>query len=549
MSLASLPESSDTHPTESPAPDGVPGKGREGEPARHKASWLRRLAPVLLAAGAIATLFTPVLRFGPVAEDFLFAVDGIWIREEPRRLLAPLQQVWRPGARIPFALAAPFGEEGLNALRLGQWAGGIALALLGFAALRRLAHLPRWLAAWLSFWWLASPVGNEIVCGESAYLGHAGLIGCVLGVLVLWDRSMSWRRLAGIVVLTAGAMACGEAWVMLPLSTWTVDAIHFRMPWQQWLRRTAGWLPALASYLAVYWSITSFGYRALYSSEPEVWLSKLTSSAAVVMHLAELSPVPAALGNPGSAVIGAFAVLLALALTAMLARTGRSGALVLLLGTALFALPTLSSAEQYGRWLMLPWLGVLGGLGALLHSTWLSGKGVHRFACTGLAVLAVSLSLKDLVATHGDIRDWLVLSQLTRQLEAETPTILQGTRAGDFMVVLRAHDSEPLARLLRDQKGVRKWFVPRPDDPYGVAPLAALLSWQSREDRLVFRRVRHVFPGETVHSWRHETGRFVRMPSFPGVLVRHPAHPTRGTPGVILEVQQWSELHLRGLTD
>lgn len=542
------PDSPEPCPGEGHPPGREQGEERCREAPGRRLFRSRRLLPPLLAAVAVATLFVPVLRFGPVAEDFLFAVDGAWIREQPQLLLAPFQLVWRPGARLPFALAAPFGEPGLDALRAGQWTGGVLLALLGFAALRRLAGLPSWLAAAFAFWWLASPVGNEVLCGESAYLGHIGLVGCVLGVLILWEPSMSRRRLGIIGILTAGAMACGEAWVMLPIALAAIDVLHFRMARQQWLRRAAAWVPGLAMYLAAYWLITSFGYRTLYAFDSWVWLSKLTSSAAILMHFSELSPFPAGDGMTASHLAGALAILLGLALAVVLARTGRSGALALLCGTVLFALPTLSSPEQYGRWLMLPWLGVLGGLGSLLHSAWLGGR-PHRLACAGLAMLAMFLSAKDVATTHGDIRDWQRLSQLTRQLVSETPAILSGIRAGDCLMVLRAGDTQPLAQLLRTQQGVRKWFVPRPDDPYGIAPLAAMLTWQAREHRLVFRRVQQVPADGSIQTWRHETGRFVRLANVPWVLVRHPAHPTRGTPGVIMKVEPWSEFHHRGLTD
>ena len=82
-------------------------------------------------------------------------------------------------------------------------------------------------------------------------------------------------------------------------------------------------------------------------------------------------------------------------------------------------------------------------------------------------------------------------------------------------------------------------FFPRPDDPYGIVSLSALLSWLGRPLDLAFPRLEKVPPGVSPRIWLHTAEGFEPAHGLPPLRVRHPSHPGEGVPGVILQATQW----------
>jgi hypothetical protein len=494
--------------------------------------------PAALVVAGVGGLFLPVLGLGPVAEDYQFAVDGARTAERPSRLLEPFQLVWRPAARLPFVLWAWAGGEDWRPLRAAQWLGGMILAVLAWALLRQPGKLPSPLAAALSVWWLASPLGNSLVCGETAFLGHQVLVACVLGVLLLWRPAMTASRWLAQGALLLAAAASSEAWVVLPAVLLAQDLVIHRLPWRAAARRAAPWFALLAAYLLAYGRITGFGYRGLYAADATTVVAKLLVTTGMLLHLHPLVGLdfPAALAaSPGPAAV---AVVLLLLLLAGLLRRRLHATLWLALGLAVFLLPTLPSPEQSGRWLVLPWLGLLAAVGGLLRSLWATGR-PWRWLAAGLAPVLVALALADAASTRDDVRDWTALAALTRRLEAEAQVLLSSARAGDVLVVLRRADGGPLQEIRRRPHAPDRVFFPRPDDPYGIVSLSALLSWLGRPLDLAFPRVERVPPGIGARIWFHTASGFEPAHGLPPLLVRHPSHPGEGVPGVILEARSW----------
>lgn len=487
----------------------------------------------------VGGLLFPVLELGAVAEDYQFAVDGARAAAEPSRLLQPFQLVWRPGARLPFVVWAAAGAESFLSLRLLHWLGGIGLVVLAWAALRRVVGLPSLLAAALAAWWLASPLGSGLVVGETAFIGHVAMVACTLGVLLLMRPAMAGLRTLAVGTLALGAAACHESWVMLPVAAVGLDLLVHRLPAGTVARRALPWVGLGAAYLLAYGAITHFAYRGLYAADVATVGAKLLVTNAMLVHTHPLVGLdfPAALAQAPWSTLAALALLVALGIG--LARGRRPRVLWFAGAMLLFLAPTLASPEQSSRWLALPWLGLLTAVGAVVEDLWRAGR-PWRWIAAGLALPLAALAVADAGATRADLRGWREVAALTRQLEAELPTVLGAVEEGQALVVLRHGDTGPLARITARLTPRRAAFFPRPDDPYGIVSFQALATWHARARGIAFRRVATVPAGAEVEAWLHVTGAFQALRTAPPVRVRHPDHPGEGVPGVILLAEPWA---------
>ncbi len=413
------------------------------QPSAGRWSRRREWLPAVAAAVVVGGLLFPVLKLGAVAEDYQFAVDGARTAAEPSRLLQPFQLVWRPGARLLVVVWAAAGGESFLPLRLLHWLGGIGLVVLAWGVLRRVAGLPGPLAAALAAWWLASPLGNGLVVGETAFLGHSVMVGCTLGVLHLVLPEMVAGRKLASGALALGAAVCHESWVMLPVAAVGLDLLVHRLPAAAAVRRALPWATLGAAYLVTYGAITGFAYRGLYAADAATIGAKLLVTAAMLMHTHPLIGLdfPAALAQAPWSALAALALLVALGIG--LARGRRPRVLWFAGAMLLFLAPTLASPEQSSRWLALPWLGLLAALGAVLEDLWRAGR-PRRWLATGLALPLAALAVADAAATRADLRAWRDVATLTRQLEAELPTVLASVEEGQALVVLRHGDTGPL---------------------------------------------------------------------------------------------------------
>jgi hypothetical protein len=213
--------------------------------------------------------------------------------------------------------------------------------------------------------------------------------------------------------------------------------------------------------------------------------------------------------------------------------------LLLFTFSVLSAVPTLASASQASRWTFLPWFFFL--VGAI---TWMrdSAPAVWRtwpLRVCGAAMLA-ALACSGVIKTRGDLADGAKFAHLTATLQGEVRPLLAEGAQGRWLVVLRLDDWRPWRELVTNPQGEPKSFFPRPDDPYGIVSLSALLSWQTYRRGWVLERVEYLPSDVPAVAFAHADGGFRRLVAVPRVEVRHPLHPSTGVAGVILKPRPWA---------
>jgi hypothetical protein len=158
--------------------------------------------------------------------------------------------------------------------------------------------------------------------------------------------------------------------------------------------------------------------------------------------------------------------------------------------------------------MLLPWFFFLASCALVLREVGRAMR-MRRLLDAACVVLGVTLLAGDAVRVRGDCTDWARFAAIARTLETEAAPLLQHARAGRALVVVRGDDGGPLRRLLESPRGQLKLYFPRPDDPYGVLSLSALLSWQTYREGFVLERVAALPPEQAVAGFVHETGVFL----------------------------------------
>lgn len=488
---------------------------------------------------AVLALYAPVLRIGLVAEDFQFALKGAKIAEHPLEVMQPFQLVWRPAVYVLFAVLAWAVGPVAVWYRAAQLAAGLALAAVGWAFLRRVAGLGPWLAAASVVAWLASPLASEPLCGEASFVGHLLFAGSVL--LALWlhaGRPSRWRA-AGVGLAMLVAAACKEEWIVVPIMVVAEDlALHGR-PLREAVRGARWWLAAAGGYLAVYGVITHFRYAGFY--QPSLGGAAAKSLYTLVSFLQLAGPLPGgfpqALADAPLRAAAALFLLGAMVAVAVVRRLSRP---LLLFGfSALSATPTLLGAAQAARWTLLPWFFFLAGAIVWLRES-KPALWRRRPLRAGGGLLLLLLAANGAATTRGDLADWAGIGRLTAALSTEAEPLLPEGARGRCLVVLRGDDSERWVELVSDPAGQPKAFFPRPNDPYGIVSLSALLSWRTYRRGWVLERVETLPKGSPAVAFVHVEGGFRRLAEVPAFEVRYPTHPQRGAPGVILMPRPWA---------
>jgi hypothetical protein len=490
------------------------------------------LAVVLLAVGAV---YLPVLRIGPVAEDWQIVLKAARIAEAPAEMLRPFQGVWRPAAWAAFVpFASPPGAAWKWARAL-QLALGLAAAALGCMLVRRVAGAPWPAALLLAALWATSPLASELFLGETALIGHGVFAVSALALILAWHAGRPLIAAAAAVV----AAAAGEQWVVLPVLVAFGELVLLGRSPGRALRSLLRWVPALVLWIAAYGAVTHFAYRAVYRLDVTAAGLKALGTAGAFFRL--LPPAALVQGDlasehlPGAA---AGAALLCLVVARAVVRRRRES-LFCLAACALLLAPTAGALGQASRWTALPYLFFLAACAPLLVELWRlqTLRGALRVA---LAALAVVLLAADTATARADLADWGEFAGLGRRTRAEAAPLVAAARAGTTLVVLRGDDGAPLARLLGNPRGQPKLYFPRPDDPYGAASLQAILTWELRPHGLAVERVRRPAAGAPAAAFVHEIGGFRELAVVPAVTVRHPADPAPGAPGVVLAPVAWS---------
>ncbi|MGQ9836262.1 MAG: hypothetical protein ACUVRQ_09890 [Thermoanaerobaculaceae bacterium] len=459
---------------------------------------------LLAALAGLATLYHPVLGWGPVAEDFQFALKGARARESPGKLLHPLQLVWRPLAVLPFLLLRGPRWLPMRALHFGL---GLGMACLGFVFFRRLVKASPPVAALLVLLWLTAPLSTEVLCGETAFVGHL-LYGCasLVALLALAQEDQRWRWV--VAAAASIALLSKEEAVVLPAVVFLTSRFVLHRSPRLALRDSIWAAVPVAVFIPTYFAITGLAYRSFYGVNGQELLAKMLVTAGSFFHLLPptVSHFAAHLAfQPWRAALTALVVVIFLLL---LLRSQQREAGGWLLVTVCLLLPTLPSAGQAARWTFLPWLTFIAACTAPFTSptaswarSWLSR------AAGGLAALLVATNS---VLAVGDVGDWGRFEALTRRLEGELEPLLQALRNGVAVVVWREHDDGPLQELVFTSGGSITLFFPRPEDPYGIVSLEAMLGWRLHREGRAVLRVSAPAPGAL--EFVHRDGGFYPLP-------------------------------------
>ena len=487
---------------------------------------------LMLAAGVV---YLPMLGGGAVAEDLQIALKAAKISDEPAELLRPFQGVWRPAAWAAFVPLLPLARADWAWARAVQLALGLAVLGLGFRLLRTAAGLPLSGAAVFAALWVLSPLTSELLLGETLFIGHCLFAVAALASVLAWSSG----RMALAAAAAALAAACSEQWVVLPALFLIGDVAMAGRPLSRAFRAAVPWIAGVTAWVVAYGAVTSFGYRSVYRLDVVGVSAKLAGTAGAFFRLVPLAGlVPGGLPHRYLAgAMGGVALLAGLVVWAVVRR--RHETLYCLAACLLFLAPTAAALGQTSRWTALPYLFFLAACAPPAMELWRNDRlrGALRWPIAGLAAVLIAT---DAITVRADSADWREFGQLNLRVAEEAAPLLAAARAGRTLVILRGNDGGPLAQLLGDPRGQPKLYFPRPDDPYGVVSLQAVLTWELQPHGLAVERVRRPPAGVPAVAFLHETGGFKLLPAIPDVAVRHPAQPGPGVPGVVLVPVAWS---------
>lgn len=497
----------------------------------------------MAAAGAAVAVvlasYLPVLRLPPVGEDLQWALRGATVLRSPGVLLRPFHEHLRPAGDAFFAAGVAMFDTQWGGYRAVQLAIAAALALAGWALARRLLRGGVWTAALLVPLWLVCPLVTEVFCVTNQVKQMLLGIG-ILGVLLLRGPAPSRRRRVAIAALALLAAAAKEEWVVLPVLVALQDILVLAVTPRRAVRRMLPWLAAVAVYLVAYDLLVAFRARWFFETTAAAGAAKLVASLSSMWHVGD--PLPLGFSsllqdNSGGA---AAAVTLTAAVVAALVASRSGPGLFAVTAAGVLLLPTALSPLQAGRYLLLPWFFML--VAVVEAGRRLASRPRLRGAVAAAGgLLAIAVVARDAGVVWRDLDDWAAYGALQRRVRDEAAPLLAAARSGMALVVLRGDDGAPLAALATAPAGNAKLYFPRPDDPYGVASLQALMTWELRRAGLALERVREVDGGRPAAAFVHHAGGFVELPAVPQVAVRFPAEPARGgVRGVVLVPVPWT---------
>jgi hypothetical protein len=479
-------------------------------------------------------VYLPVLRVGPVSEDFQVGLKAARIAEDPSELLRPFQHVWRPASWGVFVPLVDAARADWRVARAVQLALGLAVLAAGVAVLRRVVGLSAPAALAVGALWVVSPLASESLLGETALAGHSLFALAFLGTLLAWRARR--RVLAAFAAVVAAA--ANEHWVALPPLLLAADLWLDRIPARRVVRSLVPWAVGGAAWLVGYGTVTGFAYRSVYRLDAAGVAAKLAGTAGACFRLVPPSAlVPGGL-PPELRVAAAAGVALLAALTGWALWRRHAAALLCLVSCFLLLAPTAISLGQASRWTALPYLFFLGACAFPAIELWRHPR-LGRALRVPLAGLVLALAAADVATVRADVADWSAFQSLGERVRAEAGPLLAAARTGRTLVVLRGDDRAPLAEVVVGVRGQPKLFFPRPHDPYGAVSLQALLTWELEPEGLALERVVRPPQGRPAAAFVHEAGRFRPLPAVPEVPILHPAFPDLGVPGVVLVPVPW----------
>ncbi len=460
-------------------------------------------------------LYAPVLTMGPVAEDFQWAYKGWSTLRHPASFLQPFHQHLRPAGRLFFLISANLFGDRWYLYRLVTLASMACLALLAYHVLRKTVKLRPGLAAAGILVWLASPFSDEVLFVTN----QVKQILFATGILLVLQARRSQSRMAPALLVAGTALAFGskEEAAVLPALLLLQDLLLFRLPFRHAARHLIPWVTISLLYLALYNMLVHFEARWFYS-EPLTALPHLATTWMAFWHLHPpvLGQFTMVLRKTWPLVLGAL-VLTAVATVPAWRKDDRTAAFGFLAAIVLLS-PTLPANIHTSRYTFLPFLFFLSGVLAGVRT--LARWHLPRLATLALGLTLLTVMANDSIIVRGDRMDWDRYATLTARLRRESRPVISALRDGSHVAAIRGRDGSALKELLHHPRGVPKIYFPRPDDPYGVTSLSALVSWELRHEGIAAPRLVEPIAIPAVVYLVHDTGGFRKVPPLPGALSR-----------------------------
>ncbi len=465
--------------------------------------------PWALSLGVLGVLYGPVVGWGPVAEDLQWAYKGWVTARDPVAFLQPFHQHYRPFVLAFFSLASVLFSDHWWLYRAASFGVGATVLVTAGRFLKDHAGLPAVAAATVGVLWLAAPLSDEVffVTCEVQQLFY-----CLGVLLALWARkreSISGWFWCGVLL----AFGSKEEAVVLPVLAVIQDAVLFRLaPRQIWRRTRFLWGFALA-YLLVNRVLTQFEAGWFYKN-PWLALPNLATTWTAFWHLH-----PPVLTGYSQALVAHWPkAVLAVVLTGLAVASGLARWRVVVFcffAAGVVLAPTLPANVQSPRYTFLSYFFFLTGVAVAARELALRARQWRAGTIVAFCLVVISVAANDVLVVVGDREDWGRFQQLSARLDGELEPVLASLRQKKPVLLVRGNDSQPLSNLVRSPQGLPKLYFPRPDDPYGVVSVSALVSWRLRSEGIAAKRVLNAVSDRAPVAFVHEVGGFVPLQSYP----------------------------------
>jgi hypothetical protein len=449
-------------------------------------SWKLVLSLAAMAA-AILAVYLPVLRLQLTGDDYQMAQFAHETMCNPRLLLAPLGQFFRPLTNWSFMIdralwgTNPAGYHATTLLLQVLAAAALLAASLrlGFSLL---------VATVIAVLWACSPFGDEnAVWAAIRHQNYLLILWMLLVAIWPWaGREERWSvpRLAAAGALLVALVLSKESWVVTPALVFIVAAACAGWEWRRALKPALLMAVPAVLYVGLRFVLipTTGGYFEV-SWAP---LVKVPHMLAAFLWLEELAPVAFSLKLTGVLAIVAVAVLIVVA--------WRERAPAAVVGAAFLfipMLPTLLVPFLPQRYTAIPYAGFLllvCGVGRLIMAR--LPAGLTKIAVPATVLVALLLGSAGVAVVRADLVDWHRVSDAHARLLAQARAVAGGLTVGEPVAVVRMEREEPLKEISVSPRGLYKLFYTRRvQDPSGLIDAGALFDWVLNRPDVIVRRL------------------------------------------------------------
>jgi hypothetical protein len=431
-----------------------------------------RFAAAALLVAAVVGLYSPVLSFELMGDDYQWVQHAHAAMHRPHLLFTDLDTFYRPANTWTLVVdrllwpSRPLGYHLTNLLLQ-------ALAGLGLvAAARRLGLFES--AAWaLGALWALSPFALEPAASVAIRFENL-LFLAWLGLVITWpraDESWTLRRVAAAASMAGLALFSKETWVVTPGVVLALELGVRHVPLRRALRTATPFAGAVLAYVACYF--LAFPSDKSYFAPSFAVLAKVPHQLAAFLYLETLVPLEFPFSGRGAFTLAAVSGAIVLGL--------RRSSPAHWLGAALLILPTIPTLLVPflpTRYTAIPYAGflVVAAATVLEPCARLSGRlRILLLSSTGAFALVVLTA--GIFTVRSDLADLDRVSQAHHALLTDARRVQDSVRTGLPAAVVRGENLNPLREVALSVRGLPKLFYVRHPDPSGLVDAAALFEW------------------------------------------------------------------------